>query len=113
MNSVERMREEAAFFNAFVVKDVEEIVGFASYFFTYHSWSGKGMYLDDLYVTASHRSKNIGNKLMDKIIETAKNNGCHSLRWLVSEWNKPAINYYEKLGADVSHTEMTCELKLK
>lgn len=111
-NTLERMLAEKEFFNAFVVKDAERIVGFATYFYTYHSWSGKGMHLDDLYVKESHRSQNIGNQLMSKVIKTAQQTGCHSLRWLVSEWNKPAIAYYKKLGAEVTHTEMNCELKI-
>lgn len=111
-NTLERMLTEKEFFNAFVVKEEETIVGFATYFYTYHSWSGKGMHLDDLYVKASHRSQNLGSQLMDKVIETAQQTGCHSLRWLVSEWNKPAIAYYKKLGTDVTHTEMNCELKI-
>jgi GNAT superfamily N-acetyltransferase len=111
-NTLERMLGEKEFFNAFVAKEEETIVGFATYFYTYHSWSGKGMHLDDLYVKESHRSQNLGSQLMNKVIETARQTGCHSLRWLVSEWNKPAIAYYKKLGADVIRTEMNCELKI-
>lgn len=111
-NTLERMLAEKEHFNAFIAKDADRIVGFATYFYTYHSWSGKGMHLDDLYVRESHRSQNLGSKLMNQVIETAQQTGCHSLRWLVSEWNKPAIAYYKKLGADVTHSEMNCELKI-
>ncbi|MFB0908236.1 MAG: GNAT family N-acetyltransferase, partial [Spirosomataceae bacterium] len=77
-NTLERILAEKEFFNAFVVKEEGKIVGFATYFYTYHSWSGKGMHLDDLYVKESHRSQNLGSKLMNKVIKTAQQTGCHS-----------------------------------
>lgn len=36
--------------------------------------------------------------------------GCHRLRWQVSEWNKPAIDFYKKLEATISGVEQYCDL---
>ncbi|GHT07886.1 hypothetical protein FACS189426_02180 [Bacteroidia bacterium] len=50
-NSVERMTVEKDFFHCFVAETNDhKIVGYASWFFCYYTWSGKALYLDDLYV---------------------------------------------------------------
>jgi len=41
-NTVERMKAETEYFNCFVaVKEDDEIVGYATYFFSYFTWTGK------------------------------------------------------------------------
>ena len=47
------------FFESFVAveKETNEIVGYALYFFTYSTWQGKSLYLEDIYVQPNHRSK--------------------------------------------------------
>ena len=112
-NTVELMQNEQDFFNGFVaVNEQNEIEGYASWFYTYHTWVGKCIYLDDLYVRQSQRKTGLGKQLFNKVAEQGKTNGCHRMRWLVSEWNTNARAFYEKIGADLDHTEMTCELKL-
>ena len=48
--------------------------------------------------------------LIHQIIEYAKDTGCHKLRWQVSEWNKPAIDFYQKQGAEINHVDQNCDL---
>lgn len=71
----------------------DEIIGFASFYFTYYSWSGKGLYLDDLYVKQLYRKQSIGKKLLDAILNVAKKEQCKNVRWLISEWNLNTINF--------------------
>lgn len=112
-NTVEMMQQEQAFFNGFVAVDEQEaIVGYATWFYTYHTWVGKCIYLDDLYVRESQRKTGLGKQLFNKVADQGKATGCHRMRWLVSEWNTNARAFYEKIGAELDHTEMTCELKL-
>lgn len=111
VNSVERMKAEKEFFNCWVVEtDDNQIVGYASYFFCYYTWTGKSMYMDDLYVKSEFRGSGIGTLLINRIIECAKETGCHKLRWQVSNWNDSAINFYKKLGADIDNVEQNCDL---
>lgn len=42
-------------FNALVAEVDGNIIGFATFFFAYYSWSGKALYLDDLYVMGEYR----------------------------------------------------------
>ena len=112
-NTVERMKAEAAYFNCFVaVKDDGEITGYATYFFSYFTWTGKSLYMDDLYVKEKYRGAGIGKLLINKVIEFAKTTGCHKLRWQVSDWNAPAIGFYKGLGAEIDKQERNCDLDL-
>ena len=110
-NTVDRMIEEKNFFNCFVAETIDhKIVGYASYFFCYYTWTGKSLYMDDLYVKNDFRGEGVGSKLINKVISYAKETGCHKLRWQVSEWNTPAISFYKKLGASIDGTEQNCDL---
>ena len=68
-NTVERMKKETEYFNCFVaVNKEQEIVGYATYFFSYFTWTGKSLYMDDLYVREIYRGKGIGMMLLNKVI---------------------------------------------
>jgi RimJ/RimL family protein N-acetyltransferase len=64
------------------------------------------------YVTPQFRGNAIGTHLIDRVIRYAKETGCHRLRWQVSEWNKPAIDFYRKIGAEIDSVEQNCDLML-
>ena len=87
-----------------------EIVGFATFFVAYYSWTGKAIYLDDLYVRESSRKYGIGKKLLFAVIDFSKKNGCKTVRWLVSRWNANAIEFYKSIGAEIYETEIVCVL---
>ena len=111
--SVEQMTADAALFSCLLAEtEQQEIVGFASFFFAYYSWSGKAIYLDDLYVIPSYRKQAIGKQLLDAVILFAKQNNCVKLRWQVSNWNKNAIGFYQSIGAVVDDVEINCDLLL-
>ena len=108
----EQMIEDKDIFQCLVAEIDNTIVAFASFFFAYYSWSGKAVYVDDLYVKETHRKLNIGTKLLNTVIQFAKEQQCKSVRWQVSRWNADAISFYKKLGAVVDETEMNCIYKL-
>jgi GNAT superfamily N-acetyltransferase len=110
-NSVEQMLREKEYLTGFVaVNDVDEIVGYATYFFGYYTWIGKSLYMDDLYVRPNFRGAGVGTKLINEVITFAKAENCKKLRWQVSEWNQPAIDFYKSLGANVDAVESNCDL---
>lgn len=75
-------------------------VGFALYFYNYSTFLGKkGLYLEDLFVLPSHRSKGYGKALLIDLIRIAIEENCGRMEWSVLNWNTPAIEFYEKLGA--------------
>ena len=111
--TAEQMQENKELFNCLVAETKDKhIVGFASFFFAYYSWSGKALYLDDLYVKETFRNQAIGKILFDAVLVYAKNNHCNKMRWLVSKWNTNAIGFYKSIGANIDETELTCDLTL-
>lgn len=110
-NSVEQMLREKEYLTGFVaVNDADEILGYATYFFGYYTWIGKSLYMDDLYVRPAFRGAGVGTKLINEVIAFAKAENCKKLRWQVSEWNQPAIDFYKSLGANVDAVESNCDL---
>ena len=77
----------------------------------YYTWVGKSLYLDDLYVKEAYSGQKIGSALLDKVIQFGKDNNCKRIRWQVLEWNKPAIDFYKKLGADLDGEWLNCDLE--
>jgi ribosomal protein S18 acetylase RimI-like enzyme len=113
LNSVEQMETESDFINGFVVlNEFNTIIGYVTYFYAYYTWIGKSMYMDDLYVKSDFRGNGLGTKLIKKVIEKATSDKCNKLRWQVSEWNQPAIDFYKNLGATVDSVESNCDLSL-
>lgn len=112
-NTLERMLEDKEYIDGFVaVTSDGEIVGYTTCGTLYYTWIGKSMYMDDLYVRAAHRGQGIGSKLINTVISYAKSSGCRKLRWQVSDWNHPAIAFYEQLGAEIDPVDSNCDLVL-
>lgn len=88
-------------FIAWVVELDSEIIAMALCYTRYSTWKGKVLYLEDFYVKERFRQFGIGNKLFDKVLEYAKDNGFQRLSWQVLEWNEPAIQFYKKIGASL------------
>lgn len=111
--TLEQMEKDKDFFQCFVAESEDQtIIGFASFYFTFYSWSGKGLYLDDLYVTGHYRKQKVGTQLLQSVIDLAKKEQCKNLRWQVSNWNKTAIDFYEKMGATIDEVDINCNLDL-
>jgi GNAT superfamily N-acetyltransferase len=74
--------------------------GFALYFYNYSTWRGHaGIYLEDLFVRPAFRGKGIGKALLTSVAAIAVAEGCPRLEWAVLNWNTPAINFYNSVGA--------------
>ncbi|XP_046905019.1 diamine acetyltransferase 1-like isoform X1 [Hypomesus transpacificus] len=50
-------------------KEGHSKVGYALYFFSYSSWKGRAVYMEDLYVMPEFRGKGIGKALMSKVAQ--------------------------------------------
>ncbi|HKT49068.1 MAG TPA: GNAT family N-acetyltransferase [Candidatus Angelobacter sp.] len=76
--------------------------GFAFFFYNYSTWRGQaGLYLEDLFVLPEMRDKGIGKALLQHLAEIAIRENCYGIRWMVLEWNEPALKFYEALGATI------------
>jgi GNAT superfamily N-acetyltransferase len=77
-----------------------EAVGIALYFRNFSTFLGvPGIYLEDLFVEPTHRSKGIGKALLAQLAKIAIERGYGRLDWAVLDWNTPSIDFYRRLGA--------------
>ena len=77
-------------------------VGFALFFHTYSTFLGRpSLWLEDLFVRPEHRGAGIGQALIRTLAGIAADRGCGRFEWAVLDWNRPAIRFYEGLGAAV------------
>ncbi|MBL8821044.1 MAG: GNAT family N-acetyltransferase [Planctomycetia bacterium] len=75
-------------------------VGFALFFHNFSTFLGQpGIYLEDLFVKPECRGQGHGKELLATLAKLAMERGCGRLEWAVLDWNKPAIGFYESLGA--------------
>lgn len=75
-------------------------IGYAVYFYSYSTWLGRnGIYLEDLYITPAKRGVGAGRDLLRALAHEAVANGCGRLEWSVLDWNQPAIDFYQAIGA--------------
>jgi GNAT superfamily N-acetyltransferase len=92
---------ESPLFHTFIAEENEEIVGMALYYYRYSTWKGKTIHLEDLIVKEEKRGAGLGFKLYSEVIAQGKCDGVRRIEWNVLDWNKPAIEFYEKSGAKV------------
>jgi len=91
---------EGATAHAMVAEQDGLIVGLAIYFFNYSTWQGRnGLYLEDLFVEPEQRGAGIGKALLARLAALAVDRDCGRFEWSVLDWNTPAIDFYESLGA--------------
>jgi len=91
---------EGATAHCLICENDQQAIGFAVYFFNYSTWQGKnGLYLEDLYVSPVSRGLGAGKALLQYLAKIAVDKQCGRFEWSVLDWNKPAIDFYESLGA--------------
>lgn len=89
----------------------EEPVAFALYFYNFSTFLGKrGLYLEDIYVVPKARHKGYGKRIMRRLAKIAIEEGCGRFDWSVLDWNQPAIDFYESVGAKVLPDWRICRL---
>jgi GNAT superfamily N-acetyltransferase len=92
--------EDKSYAHCLLAFENENPVGFALYFHNYSTFVSKpGIYLEDLFVDPNYRGKGYGKKLLLQLVQTAKENNLGRVEWSVLDWNQPAIDFYESLGA--------------
>jgi GNAT superfamily N-acetyltransferase len=90
----------------FVAEDGGRLVGYALWFGTFSSfWTRPTLYLEDLYVSPSHRGRGAGLALFRAVAREALARECPTLHWSVLRWNQGAIEFYDRLGAERDEQE--------
>lgn len=88
-----------------------EPIGFALFFTTYSTFLAKpGLWLEDLFVKPEMRGRGHGKALVLHLAKLANDRGYGRLEWSVLDWNQPAIDFYESLGAQRMSQWQICRL---
>ena len=87
-------------FRALIAEWDGQPAGYALFFAFYSTWTGRGMFLEDLFVRESFRGRGIGKALLAAVARTAVDEQCYGVHWEVLDWNEKAIELYKALGAE-------------
>jgi GNAT superfamily N-acetyltransferase len=72
------------------------LAGHALWYRTFSTFLGKsGIWLEDLYVRPGHRRQGYASTLLAHLRGQTEGR----LEWEVLEWNSPAMDFYQRLGA--------------
>ncbi|MEZ5346315.1 MAG: GNAT family N-acetyltransferase [Pyrinomonadaceae bacterium] len=97
---------EDRFVNCLLVTDDDVPVAYALYYRSFSSFRGhRSVYLEDIFITASHRSRGVGELLLKAVARAGKDFGAVRMDFQVLDWNKPAVDFYKKHGAVIDKDE--------
>lgn len=88
-------------FKCFVAEVDDKVEGIALVYSRYSTWKGRVLHLEDLIVSQNMRSSGLGTALLDEVVRYGSQLGVKRICWEVLDWNAPAIEFYQKKGADV------------
>jgi len=93
-----------------IAEDEGVPVGMALCFDRYSTWSGRILYLEDLYVRPTYRGRGLGEALVRSCARHALAENYRGMRLQVLDWNTPAIAFYRRLGWRVSSSWLNADL---
>jgi ribosomal protein S18 acetylase RimI-like enzyme len=93
------------------INDEDNVVGFALVYSTFSSVRlSKILILNDLYVNSDLRNSGIGERLIEKVVELAKETGADMVRLRTAKTNTTAQGLYQKMGFVTDDVYLTCDL---
>lgn len=88
-------------FRCFVAEKEGLIEGIALVYMRFSTWKGEVLHLEDLVVSHDMRGQGMGEALLNEVVKYGSQLGVKRISWEVLDWNTPAIEFYEKKGANV------------
>jgi ribosomal protein S18 acetylase RimI-like enzyme len=93
--------------------DENEAIGFTLVYPTFSSVRlSKIMILNDLFVNSDLRNSGIGEQLINKVVELAKESGADMVRLRTAKTNTIAQGLYHKMGFVTDEVYLTCDLEV-
>jgi GNAT superfamily N-acetyltransferase len=87
---------------ALLARENGMVAGYAIYFFTFSSFLGRhGVWLEDVYVREQFRHRGVGRRLIETVARIGVEHNCGRFEWTALNWNKAALEVYQKMGARV------------
>ena len=96
----EAMFGAEAFVEGLIAFEGSEPVGYAIFYPNFLTFRGhRGYFLEDLFVLEATRGSGLGKRFLSEIAKRAASRGFERIDFLVLDWNRTAIDFYERLGA--------------
>lgn len=86
------------------------VAGFALWHVMFSTWTGAGLYLEDLFVSPAVRGSGLGRALLAELAAICVRRGYRRMQWAVLDWNAPAQGFYAALGAEQLSDWRICRL---
>jgi GNAT superfamily N-acetyltransferase len=85
--------------------------GMALFFYNFSTFLMRpGLYLEDLFVLPAYRRQGVGRALLLHLGKLALAKGCGRFEWSVLDWNTPAIEFYQRMGAELKSEWQLCRV---
>lgn len=80
----------------------KRLAAFTLFWYDFPTWSGKhGIYIEDICVREELRGQGYGSYLMSHLAQICVASGYSRLAWWVKNSNTSAIEFYERMNADI------------
>jgi GNAT superfamily N-acetyltransferase len=87
-------------YHAYLLEYEGVLIGYLIYFLTYSSFLARPtLHIEDLFILDEFRRRGFALQSFKFCAEKATALGCGRIDWTVLDWNTPAIQLYEKIGA--------------
>jgi len=85
--------------------------GMALFFYNFSTFLMRpSLYLEDLFVLPAYRRQGVGRALLVYLGKLALDKGCGRFEWSVLDWNTPAIEFYQRMGAELKSEWQLCRI---
>ncbi len=102
--------EHPLFYVVLAEKD-GELAGMVFYYYSYSTWKGKMLYIEDIVVKERFRTMGVGQALFDHMRDEARRQRARQIRFHVLDWNEPALKFYRKNGVAFDDEWIQCKLE--
>jgi GNAT superfamily N-acetyltransferase len=83
-----------------VVELEHRLIGYATWSREFSTWhAAEYVHMDCLYVSAAHRNRGHGYRLLTFVAGAATAMGCRFVEWQTPHWNTDAMRFYDRYGA--------------
>jgi GNAT superfamily N-acetyltransferase len=83
-----------------------QIIGYVSCAPEVSTWDGaEYLHMDCLFLREGHRGLRVGPLLVESVVAEARELGLNQVQWQTPPWNKDAIRFYDRLGAEAKEKQ--------
>eukprot|EP00117_Sycon_ciliatum_P039875 scpid49679/ scgid29395/ Diamine acetyltransferase 2; Polyamine N-acetyltransferase 2; Spermidine/spermine N(1)-acetyltransferase 2; Thialysine N-epsilon-acetyltransferase len=75
-----------------------QVAGYTLYYFAYSTWSGRVLFMEDIFVLPEHHRKGFGKFILKHLAKIALDNKCERLSWQGIK-ERDCTHFYNAVGA--------------